>query len=335
MIHFGQPYYWNALVLVLFAGVMLVFLSRLRRKAMNRFGDKKLSGAIAQSFSAKRFLWKEVLIVLVLLFSVIALTRPQWGFDWQEVKRQGVDILIAVDTSKSMLTEDVRPNRLERAKFAVKDLLKKLKGDRVGLIAFSGDAFLMCPLTADYSGFLLSLDDLSPESIPRGGTNLGRAIEEALNGYGDIPSKYKAVVILTDGENWDGDPLKWAKVAAEKKVHIYTVGIGTREGELIRLPGENGEAAFLKDAAGNFVKSRLNEAMLKDVAAMTGGAYVRASGGESGLDYIYTNYLTRLEKRDIESKMEQHYHERFQIPLLLAFILLLLETRISSRRTET
>ncbi len=334
MIHFGHPFFWNALPLVAAVAGMLAFLARRRRKAMNKFGDKKLSLLTARSFSVWHFMWKEILIVLVFFLSVVALTRPQWGFDWQEVKRQGVDILIAVDTSKSMLTEDVRPNRLERAKLALKDLVKKLKGDRVGLIAFSGDAFLTCPLTVDYSGFLLSVDDLSTESIPRGGTNLGRAIETALNGYGDVLSKYKAVVILTDGENWEGDPLKGAKVAAEKKVRIYTVGIGTREGELIRVVGYDGQQAFLKDAAGNFVKSRLNEAMLKEVAATTGGAYVRASGGESDLDYIYENYLTHLEKRDIESKMEQHFHERFQIPLLLAFVLLLLEVGISSRRRE-
>ncbi len=334
MIHFAQPHFWNALVLVALVAGALTFLARMRRKAMNRFGDKRLAFVTARSFSVRHFMWKEILIVLVFLMSVVALTRPQWGFDWKEIKRRGVDILIAVDTSKSMLTEDVRPNRLERSKLAVKDLLKKLKGDRVGLIAFSGDAFLMCPLTADYSGFLLSLDDLSPASIPRGGTNLGRAIEEAISGYGEVPAKYKAVVILTDGESWEGDPLKWAKLAAEKKVRIYTVGIGTREGELVRVAGDDGAPTFLKDPSGNFIKSRLNEVILKEVAAVTGGAYVRASGGETGLDYIYENYLTRLEKRDIESKMEQRYHERFQIPLLLALVLLLLETRISSRRTE-
>ncbi|MFH0754832.1 MAG: VWA domain-containing protein [Candidatus Omnitrophota bacterium] len=334
MIHFGQPYFWNALILVVLIAGLLSFLVRMRRKAMNRFGDKRLMAVTAQSFSARHFVWKEILLVLVFLMSVIALTRPQWGFDWQEVKRQGVDILVAVDTSRSMLTEDVRPSRLERARLAVKDMLKKLQGDRVGLIAFSGDAFLMCPLTVDYNGFLLSLDDLTIESIPRGGTNLGRAIDEALKGFGDIPSKYKAVVILTDGESWEGDPVKWAKAAAEKKVRVYTVGIGTREGELVRVTGADGAQAFLKDSLGNFIKSRLNEDMLKEIAAVTGGAYVRASGSESGLDYIYDHYLTHLEKREIESRMEQRYHERFQIPLLLALVFLFLETRLSSRRPE-
>jgi Ca-activated chloride channel family protein len=233
-----------------------------------------------------------------------------------------------------MLTEDVKPNRLERAKLAVKDLLKKLKGDRIGIIAFAGDAFLTCPLTADYGGFVLSLDDLAPDVIPRGGTNLGKALQESLKGYEDVASQYKAVIVLTDGENWEGDPIEWAKVAAQKKIRIYTVGIGTREGELIHMVKEDGEAGFVKDSAGNFVKSRLNETMLKEIAAVTGGAYVRSSGAELGLDYIYDNYLSRLEKRDIESKMEQHYYERFQIPLFLAFIFLVLEARLSLRRPK-
>jgi Ca-activated chloride channel homolog len=332
MIHFAQPWFWNGMLAVLMIALMLVFLAKMRRKVFHRFGDKKLSAVTAWNFSHSCFVLKEVLLGVVFFLSVVALARPQWGFDWQEVKRQGIDVLVAIDTSKSMLTEDVKPNRLERAKLAVKDLLKKMKGDRIGLIAFSGDAFLMCPLTADYGGFLLSLEDLSAESIPRGGTDIGRAIEEGLKGYKDIPAQYKAIIILTDGENWEGDPLVLAKAAADKKVRVYTVGIGTREGELIRLLNDNGEAGFVKDASGNFVKSRLNEGMLKEIAALTGGAYVRSSGAELGLDYIYENYLSRMEKRDIESKLEQRFHERFQTPLFLALLLLVIEAGLVARR---
>jgi Ca-activated chloride channel family protein len=334
MIHFAQPFFFNGVFVVALIAVMVLFLIKLRRKTVHQFGEKKLAVFTARSFSIQRFMWKEVLTVTVFLLSVIALTRPQWGFDWQEVRRQGLDVLVLIDTSKSMLTEDVKPNRLERAKLAVKDLLKKLKGDRIGMIAFAGDAFLTCPLTADYSGFVLSLDNLDADSIPRGGTDLGKAIQESLKGYEDVPAQYKAVIVLTDGENWEGDPVQWAKVAAQKKIRIYTVGIGTREGELIRQVQENGEAGFVKDASGNFVKSRLNESVLKEIAAVTGGAYVRSSGAELGLDYIYDNYLSRLEKRDIESKMEQRYYERFQVPLFLAFLILVLELCLSARRSR-
>ncbi len=202
MIHFAEPYFAYGVAVVGGVAAGLVFLARFRRKTMNRFGDKKLSLFTARSFSRRGFIWRESLLVGVVLFSVVALARPRWGFDWQEVRREGLDILVAVDTSKSMLTEDVKPNRLERAKLAVKDLLKKLQGDRVGLIAFAGDAFLSCPLTSDYSGFLLSLDDLNTATIPRGGTNLGQAIQEVLKGYAQVPARYKVVVILTDGESW-------------------------------------------------------------------------------------------------------------------------------------
>ncbi len=334
MIHFAKPYFANGIVLVGLVAAGLYFLARVRRKTMNRFGEKKLSLFTARSFSLRRFIWRESLLVAAVFFVVMALARPQWGFDWQEVRHEGLDILVAIDTSKSMLTEDVKPSRLERAKLAVKDLLKKLKGDRIGLIAFAGDAFLSCPLTSDYGGFTLSLDDLNTGTVPRGGTNFAQAIREALKGYDQIPSRYKVVVILTDGESLEGDPLAAAKEAAQKNIRVYTLGIGTREGELVRVVKDDGSAEFLKDGAGNFIKSRLNEGLLKELAAATGGAYVRSSGAELGLDYIYDNYLSRLEKREIESRMEQHYHERFQIPLLAAFLLLLAQALIPLRRDE-
>lgn len=330
--HFAQPYMFNGLFLaVLFAGLLL-WLARYRRKKVNRFLQKQLVGEIARDFSLKMFFLKSALLVLTVVFSVIALARPQWGFEWQEVKHQGVDILLAIDTSRSMLSEDVKPNRLERTKLAVKDLLKKLKGDRVGLIAFSGDAFLVCPLTADYAGVLLSLDDLRTDTIPRGGTDLGRAIGEALKGYADVPAQYKAVVILTDGENLEGDPVARAQEAAQKKIRISTIGIGTQEGELVRVTNAAGESEFLKDAQGNYVKSRLNETLLQQIAAATGGAYVRSSGAQFGLDYLYDNVISKMERRDIESKIEKKFFDRFQIPLMIALVLLLLETGLVARK---
>ncbi|MBF0620196.1 MAG: VWA domain-containing protein [Candidatus Omnitrophica bacterium] len=330
---FAEPLYFYGLILLLpFVG-LVVMLARRRRKKVAEFVEKELSNVVAANFSPERYTWKNVFLVLTFLFSILALTRPQWGFEWQEVKRRGVDILIAIDTSKSMLTEDLKPNRLERTKLAVKDLLRKLKGDRVGLIAFAGDAFLVCPLTADYAGFQLSLDDLSIDTVPRGGTNLGKAIETALGGYTDIPAQYKAVVILTDGENWEGDPLVWARKAAEKKIRVYTIGIGTREGELIRVPDDKGEMGFLKDKEGNFIKSRLNEPLLKEIAAATSGAYARASGAEFGLDYLYDNELSRMEKRDIESDMEKRYHDRYQIFAGLALLCFLAQALILTRKS--
>jgi len=267
------------------------------------------------------------------IFSVLALIRPQWGFQWQEVKRQGIDILVVIDTSKSMLTQDVKPNRLERTKFAVQDLLKKLKGDRIGLIAFSGEAFSVCPLTVDYSGFQVSLNDLNIDSIPRGGTNLARAIQEAMKDYDETSSEHKAIVIITDGDNLEGDPIAAAKKAKDKGIKIYCVGIGSEEGELIQLTG-SGRNTFLKDSQGNYVKSRLNESLLKQIALITGGIYIKASGSQFGLDLIYERELSKIEKREIEAKMEKKYFERFQFPLALALLLLVVDTCLTTRKKQ-
>ncbi len=298
---------------------------------MKRFAGNLLP-EIAKSFSYKKQIWKYTLLVCIFIFSIFALARPQWGFQWQEIKRQGLDIIVAVDTSKSMLTQDVKPNRLERTKLAVKDLLKKLDGDRVGLIAFAGDAFWVSPLTIDYSGFTLSLNDLNINTIPRGGTDISSAIREALRGYEKVPAKYKSVIIITDGENLEGDPLVAAEKAKEKGIKIYCIGIGTREGELVRVQNDQGEFEFLKDGQGNFIKSRLNENILREIAQITGGAYVRAGGVDFGLDVIYERQLAKMEKREFESKMEKRYYERFQVPLLLALIFLIAETLLSTRK---
>ncbi len=328
----AKPFFLNLFLIAGVLALVLYWLAKERRRRLYCFVQKNLLPEIAASVFRKRHVWKDFLVMVVVIFSIIALARPQWGFEWQDVRREGLDIFVAIDTSKSMLTEDVKPNRLERTKLAVKDLLKRLKGDRIGLIAFSGSAFLACPLTSDYGGFLLTLDDLNTASVPRGGTDIGRAIQEALKGYEDVPAQYKVVVVLTDGENWEGDPVHWAKVAAEKKIRIYTVGIGTRDGELVRVLNEKGEYEFIKDADGNFIKSHLNEAMLKEIAAASGGAYVRSSGVEFGLDYLYDSQLEHLEKRNIESRVEKKYSEQFQIPLGIALIFLLAETLVSRRR---
>lgn len=300
---------------------------------MRKFAAANLIDEVVSGLNIGRDRYKAIIIVIVFVLSIIALARPQWGYQWQEVKRQGLDILLVVDTSKSMLTQDVKPNRLERTKLAVKDLIRKLKGDRIGLVAFAGDAFMMCPLTSDYGGLLLSLNDLDSSVIPRGGTNVGGALEEAMKGYDKTPAQFKAIILVTDGDNLEGDPLLAAGKAKEKGIKIFSVGVGTQEGDLVRFQDEQGEWQFLKDEKDNFVKSRLNENLLQRIAYETGGAYVRSSGADFGLDYIYEQHLSKLEKREIDEKMEKRYFERFQFPLALAFLLLLWDT-FSVRRTE-
>lgn len=332
---FAEPYMFSLFGAVVLVIVFLWWAVYHRKKVMRAFAQDQLLDTIAAQCSMRRVRGKQMLVAMVFLWGVVALSRPQWGFDWQEVKRQGLDIFVAIDTSKSMLAQDVKPNRLERTKLAVRDLVKKLRGDRIGLVAFAGEAFLVCPLTVDYGGLLLSLDTLDTDTIPRGGTAIGKAIEEAMRGYENVPSKYKAVVIITDGENLEGDPLQDAQRAREKGIKVYCIGIGTKEGELIKTSDEAGIAEYLKDDNGQYVKSRLNEDMLQKIALATQGVYVRASGAQFGLDTIYEQELSKLEKRDIESKMEKRYHERFQIPLAIALLLLVVETGLTTYRGRT
>lgn len=299
---------------------------------MKRFAEKSLIKGIAPSLSTARRIFKMILLVIAVSLVLIALARPQWGYEWQEIKRSGVDILVAMDVSKSMLARDVLPNRLERSKYAVKDLVKKLSGDRIGLIAFAGTAFLQCPLTIDYNGFLLALDDLSTSTIPRGGTSIAAAIEEAVKTLKGPEKKYKALIIITDGEELEGDAAERLKEAQKTGIKIYAVGVGTSEGELIPVIDERQERAYLADKQGNTVKTRLDEELLKKITIPTGGSYVRATGVDFGLTLLYDKGISTMEKRDIESAMKKHYEERFQIFLALALILLFLEPLLSERK---
>lgn len=299
---------------------------------MERFADKDLIHNIAPSVSLWKKIFKMFIIAAAVFLSILALARPQWGFEWEEVKRSGTDILIAMDVSKSMLARDVKPNRLERSKFAVKDLIKKLNGDRIGLIAFAGTAFLQCPLTIDYNGFLLTLDDLNVMTIPRPGTSISSAIREAMKVFEGPEKKYKVLVIITDGEDWEGDAIKMADAAAKLGIKIYCVGVGSQEGDVIQAVDDRGERTFVSDSSGKVVKTRLNEDLLKRIAISTGGSYVRATQSDFGLSLLYDKSISKLEKRDIESKMKKHYHERFQIFLTIALVLLFLEPFISDRR---
>jgi Ca-activated chloride channel homolog len=315
-------------VLVLFYIIVL----RRRESLMERFAQKNMIEGISPTFSMVRKLWKIALIISAFLLCLFALARPQWGFEWQEVKRTGLDMLIAIDVSKSMLARDVKPNRLERSKFAVKDLVRKLNGDRVGLIAFAGTTFLQCPLTIDYNGFLLALDDLNAEIIPRPGTSISGAIREAVAALKGADKKFKVLVLITDGEELEGDAMRAAGEAAQEGIRIYCVGVGTAEGELIPVVDERGERAHLADKKGQVVKTRLNEDLLKRIAVATGGSYVHATQSDFGPTLIYEKSISRLEKRDIEAKMKKHYQDRYQIFLSAAVTLLLIESLLSERR---
>jgi Ca-activated chloride channel family protein len=331
--YFANQNYLPAIYLATASLVIFYALVLMRRRVlMERFSAKDLVGNMAASASTGRKVFRMSMMVLAVFLSLVALARPQWGFIWEETKKTGIDMLIAIDVSKSMLATDVKPNRLERSKFAVKDLVKKLGGDRIGLIAFAGTSFLQCPLTIDYNGFLLALDDLTTASIPRGGTSITSAIREAMSIYKGPEKKYKVLVIITDGEDFEGDALAAAKQAAELGIKIYCVGVGTIDGELIPAIGDGGERGYLADRSGKVVKTKLNEEILKKIAVSTGGSYVHATQAEFGIVLLYDRSISKLEKKEMDAKMRRHYHERFQYFLALALLLLFLEPLLPERK---
>ncbi len=328
---FGAPELFRILWLMPAVVFFYIFVFKKREKVLGYFAQKELVNEILDNYNERKKKYKAAMIVTALLLMLIAVLRPQWGFDWREVKRQGIDIIIALDTSNSMLAEDVLPNRLERSKLAIKDLVRKLKGDRIGLIAFSGTAFLQCPLTVDYNGFLITLDDVTIDTIPIGGTSISNAVDTAVKSYEGGEKKNKILIIITDGEDLEGGVERAVVKAKGEGLKVFCVGIGTEEGELIPVRDELGKVTFLKDAEGNVVKTRLDETVLQSAAIETGGMYVRSTGAQFGLDIIYDQRLAKLEKEAFKSKLEKQYKEKYRIPLTLAFILLLLELFIGEK----
>jgi Ca-activated chloride channel family protein len=264
----------------------------------------------------------------LLLFA--ALARPQFGFQWVEAKRKGIDLLFAFDTSKSMLVEDIKPNRLQRASLAIHDFVEKLEGDRVGLMPFAGSAYLLCPLTIDYDAFFHSLAAVNTDLIPQGGTNIGAVIEKAVQTL-DNGANHKILIILTDGENLQGDAVAAAEAAAKKGLTIHTVGVGTSQGELIPTKKDKG-GDFIKDDSGNFVTSRLNEATLRQISEKSKGLYVPLGAAGEGLATIYQQKLALIPKDELAEKRHKVPIERFQWPLALATLLLMIEMLIGERK---
>ncbi|MBM3891104.1 MAG: VWA domain-containing protein [Verrucomicrobia bacterium] len=331
---FGTLIALHALWLVPLLVAFFWLARRQRRLALERFAAPHLWPVMAPAWNSRLGVWRAALLTVVVALSLVALGHPRWGFHWQEVRRRGIDIFVALDVSKSMLAQDVRPNRLEQAKLAVRDLLKEAIGDRVGLIAFAGTAFANCPLTLDHAAVQMTLDDLTTGSIPLGGTDIGGAIREAIRGFAQGADRNRALIIITDGEATTGDPMSAAKSAANINVKIFTIGIGTTAGELIPVAAEGGAREFLKDREGKTVLSRLDEATLQQIALNTGGYYVHATAGNFGLDTIYKNGIAGMEPKDYETQLVRQYEERFQWPLGLALVLLVAEALLRERWKE-
>jgi Ca-activated chloride channel family protein len=303
---------------------------RERERALATFVEAALLPTVVPGLDRRRRRLRAGLVTAAVAAIGLALAGPMWGFHWEEVQREGIDLVVALDTSKSMLATDVAPNRLARAKLAVQDLLAQLEGDRIGLVAFAGSAFVQCPLTLDRNAFRESLGAVEVGLIPRGGTNLTEALDKSLEAFEGTQGSHQALVFITDGEDHEGTLDEAIKRAAERGVKVFTVGIGTTEGELI--PGEGG--GFLKDRKGQVVKSRLGEETLKKIAIDTGGVYLHAAGADLGLAGLYRDHIATMEKRTLASTLERRYEHRFQIPLAVALVLLVAERFLGDRRVE-
>jgi len=330
---FAQPI-WLLAGLAACAALVWQFrrFDRRQRVALTQFASARLLPKLASSISTSRKLAKRVLFTLGVAFIFIALARPQVGFEFQETHRKGLELLFAVDTSKSMLAQDVKPDRLTRAKLAITDLVTKLNGDGVGLIAFAGSSFLQCPVTLDYDAFRESLDALDVNVIPRGGTDIASAIHEAEAVFKTRIAADKILILITDGEDLGGEAITAAQSAAKNGVKIFTVGVGSTAGELVPVPSENGGTDFAKDENGRPVKSHLDETTLKKIAETTGGLYQPLGAQGEGLTNIYERGLTSFTRQDLKAREARIPLEKFHWTLLAALVCFIGELLIGNRR---
>lgn len=321
---------WFALVLVPALIAFFWWTARVKQKLIGQFIAARLIDALTVGVSVGRQKTRVVLLIAAVVLAVLALARPQMGFSWEEARSRGLDIVVAIDTSRSMLATDVAPNRLRRAQLAALDLKRLARADRLGLVAFAGGAFLQCPLTLDDEVFRQSVDALDVNIIPQGGTALSEAIAAAKGAFKKDNDNHKVLVLFTDGEDHDGDALDAAKTAGKEGLRIFTVGVGTSGGELLRTVDVSGRSEFIKDADGNAVKSRLNEKLLQDMAQETGGFFMLLSGANT-MNVLYERGLAPLPKGDLASQQIKRPHERFQWLLGIAIALLLAEVLLPER----
>lgn len=316
---------WLLLVVPPALGLFFWWAERARLRLLTQFVEARLLSQLTVGISPARRKLRHIILIMAVAALIVTLARPQRGFDLQEVEQRGLDIVVAVDTSKSMLASDIAPNRLARAKLAALELMQKAGTDRLGLVAFAGDAFLACPLTIDNTAFQQSLQALDVNSIPQGGTALAAAIDTALTAFKE-GDHYKVLVLLTDGEDNDEGALAAAKRAAEAGLKIFTIGIGTKEGELLNPD-------LVRDPQGNAVKSHLNEPLLQEIAGAAGGFYLPLRGADT-INTLYERGLEPLPKSEGKEKLVRRYHEQFHWPLAVAILLLLTEMFLPERKRE-
>jgi Ca-activated chloride channel family protein len=331
---FENADYLYALLLIPLFIVVFLLIQRARKNAFAKFGNISLLSQLMPSYSKYKHTFKFILLLIGISFLIIGWANPQWGTKREKVKRKSVDIFLALDISQSMMAEDVPPNRMERAKRFTQNLIQKLKGDRIGIILFAGNAYLQMPLTTDYAAAQLFLRSANPSQAPAQGTAISEAIDLAEKSFEEDNKKHKAIIIISDGETHDEDALGRARKAADDGLLIYSVGVGTAGGGLIpTIIG--GRSDYKRDNTGQPVRTSLNEQMMKDLADAGKGFYFNLSSNNvEELSTSLRNGIDKLEKREFEARVFNEYESYFQYFIGLALLFLIAEFIISYRKNR-
>jgi len=315
------------------AFTIFFMLSRInRRRSLRQFGDHDLIAQLMPSVSTGRPVIKFILWMLALGFIITALAQPQFGSKLNTSKRKGIELIIALDVSNSMMAEDIKPNRLERAKRAIAKLTERLSDDKLGLIVFAGQAYVQLPITTDYVSAKLFLDAINTGIVPVQGTAIGAAINMAAKSFSPNFTGSKAIIVITDGENHEDDAVGAAKSAKEEKMVVHTIGMGLPQGAPIPM-GPGGSSDFLKDKDNNVVVTKLDENMLTQIATAGGGTYIRANNAEVGLNNLF-NEIEKLEKSEMDSREYSEYNDQFPLFLWLALSMILIDFMILDRKNK-
>ncbi|MGF7139786.1 vWA domain-containing protein [Roseimarinus sediminis] len=333
MFRFANPAYLTALGIIPILIVLYIVFRKKRNSALRRFGNPEMLAPLMPNASGARPGWKFFILMLAMAFLITALARPQFGSKLQKIKREGIELIIALDVSNSMMAEDIQPNRLERAKMAISRLTERLTNDKIGLIVFAGDAYTQLPITTDYASAKLFMSTINTSIVPRQGTAIGSAIELGMQSFTPESESSKAIIIITDGENHEDDAVEMAKMAAENNIIVHTIGMGLPQGAPIPVIDANGRKEFRKDKDGEIVVTKLDENMLQKIAAAGNGTYVRANNTEVGINNIFDE-ISKMEKSELESRVYSEYNDQFFYFIIVALILLVLEFIILERKNK-
>ena len=332
MFRFAHIAYFYLLALIPVLAALLVFFLIWKKKTLAKYGDWSVIRQLIPDYSIAKTIIKFVLVMLAIASLVVALAKPQTGSKLEKVKRKGIDLMICLDVSNSMMAQDIKPDRLERAKQSIVRLVDNLEGDRIGIIVFAGKAYTQLPITTDYAAAKMFTSSINTSLVSTQGTAISDAIEMAVNGFGE--SKHnKAIIVITDGEDHEGSVLEQAEAAVKKNVTIYTIGMGLPEGVPIPVFNGNVQTGYRKDSDGNTIMTRLNETLLQQVASVGKGMYVRATTSETGLNKIFDD-ISKIQKSEIEEKQYSDYEDRFQYFVALALFILILDLFIFERKTK-